>query len=185
MKIRNIRTVSFMVILCLALSFISGCGKNQKLEDYRSSMEEYYKEASSYNDAIDSIDPDADDAGDQLLKQLDGLNEATQKMAALDVPSQFASNEELADDAADYMNQAVTLYHQAYSSDPYDPDLADQGRQYYERANKRIMYILKILHGEAPDETGTASVQETETSAVQETSDAGSEDTAGTVSEDQ
>ena len=153
---------SFILTLFLALTFVvSGCGKDSKLDEYHSSMEEYYDEVSSYNDAINNIDPNADDAGDQLLLQLDGLNDATQKMAALEVPSQFSSIEDLADSAADNMNQAVTLYHQAYSSQPYDPDLADEGRQYYERANKRIVYILKILHGEIPDDSTEAETAET------------------------
>lgn len=143
---------------------VCGCGKNSEIEEYRTSMDEYYQEASACNDAINNIDPSADDAGDQLLKQLDTLNDATQKMAALSVPKQFGSVETLADDAATYMDKAVTLYHQAYSAQPYDPNLADEGRQYYERANKRIAYILLILHGEAPSAESGASGTETSVS---------------------
>ena len=174
------RTAAAVLFLCTAVFSAAGCGNDKALDDYRSSMDEYYNEVSSYNDAINDIDPKADDAGDQLLKQLDGLNDATAKMAALDVPEQFSSVEELADDAADYMNKAVTLYHQAYSADPYDPDLADEGRQYYERANKRIVYILKILHGEAPQETESTS--ETDTDITESTAGDTAEDaSAGTT----
>ncbi len=149
------------------LIMTQGCGSNKELEEYRTSMDEFYNEASAYNDSINNIDPAASDAGDQLLKQLDGLNDATQKMASLKVPKQFESTDKLADDAADYMNKAVTLYHQAYSSEPYDPNLADEGRQYYERANKRISYILMILHGEAPTaDSATDTVSGSDTAAT-------------------
>ena len=88
----------------------------------------------------------------ELLAYLDELDSVTTQMAELEVPTQFASVENLADEASENMTEAVQLYHQLYASEEYNEDLASGAYEYYERANMRIRYITDILHGDIPEE---------------------------------
>lgn len=122
------------------------------MENYKKSMETFFSNVDILNNSINSIDPYADDAAEKLLKQLDLFETSIDQMAALEVPEQFSGVEQLADEAAENMHEAVALYHQAYEGETYQQNLADAAFQYYERVNVRIQYIIKILHGEITDE---------------------------------
>ncbi len=138
---------SFMMLACL-----TGCGRDAALDEYREQMDAYYDQLSVIDAGINSIDPATDMDGSQLLGFLDELDAATMEMAGLEVPSQFASVESLADEASENMTQAVALYHQLYETDEYNEDLAAGAYEYYERANLRIRYVTDILHGDIPEE---------------------------------
>ena len=86
------------------------------------------------------------------LPILDGLEGRFAWMASLTVPEEFAVIEPLAIQAGEYMESAVSLFHQAYESEPFDNAAAEAAHEYYERANKRAIYIIAILHGELPME---------------------------------
>ena len=69
----------------------------------------------------------------------------------MEVPEEFISVESLADEAAENMTQAVSLYHSLYESETFDTTIADAANEYYSRANIRLQYIISILHGEIPE----------------------------------
>lgn len=103
----------------------------------------------SYIDAqINALDGTGESDVEDLLKNLDTLNDQFLQMAELAVPEEFATVENLADEASENMNMAVTYYHQAYESDAFNQNYADAAYEYYTRANTRLGYILQILHGE-------------------------------------
>ena len=58
------------------------------------------------------------------------------------------------------MRQAVALYHDAYEAEVFDEVTAQVARQYYDRANLRIQYIIMILHGEIPEGDGITYTEE-------------------------
>lgn len=145
--------ISFTVFLICFITMLCGCGKqDEKMENYKKSMETFFSNVDILNNSINSIDPYADDAAEKLLKQLDLFETSIDQMAALEVPEQFSGVKQLADEAAENMHEAVALYHQAYEGETYQQNLADAAFQYYERVNVRIQYIIKILHGEISDE---------------------------------
>ena len=65
---KNIRN---KVLMFLVLSIVSvnicACSKNDELAVYKTNMESFFTEVSSCNDAMNSIDPNADDAPSQLV----------------------------------------------------------------------------------------------------------------------
>ena len=142
----------YLLFAVFALFFLGGCGTNEELEQYKSDMETFYTELSGYDDRINSIDVSSETAVPELLAALDEMKERFSWMASLKMPEEFAVVEDLAVQAEEYMADAVSLYHQAYESDPFDSAAAQTAHMYYERANKRAVYILAILHGELPEE---------------------------------
>lgn len=136
-----------LLLLCL-MTLSAGCGTDEELERYKTDMEAFYSDIYEYDAVINSIDVNSDTAVEELLSALDGLEERFTWMASLPVPEEFASARTLAADAGEYMSTAVALYHQAYESVPFDSTLAMTAKEYYDRANKRAVYILAVLHGD-------------------------------------
>lgn len=148
MKYRSL----YLLITTLFLMLLIGCGADKELEEYKMNMETFYTDISKYDTIINSIDITSETAVSELLAALDGLEERFLWMASLTIPEEFAVTESLAIQAGEYMSNAVALYHRAYESDPFDNAAAEAAKEYYERANKRVVCILAILHGELPDD---------------------------------
>lgn len=147
----------YLLIAVIFLILLTGCGTDQELEAYKTNMETFYADISEYDTIINSIDVASETAVSELLVALDGLEERFLWMASLPIPEEFAVVENLAIQAGEYMSNAVTLYHQAYENEPFDNATAEAAHEYYERANKRAVYILAVLHGELPDDSDNDS----------------------------
>ena len=146
------------VLLCGL--FMTACGNDEALNTYQEDMTAFFEHVAAYNDGMNSIDATSEDARTQLLGYLDQLRDEVTWMAELEVPEQFSAVESLADEADENMKQAVALYHQAYEGDTYDEAVAGAAREYYDRANIRIQYIITILHGEIPEGEGVTYTEE-------------------------
>lgn len=144
--------LTYCILLFFMMIFCSGCGTDKELEEYKANMETFYSDISAYDAVINSIDVNSETAIPELLAALDGLEERFTWMASLEIPEEFASVENLAAEAGEYMSSAVALYHEAFESDPFDNARAETAKEYYDRANKRAIYILAVLHGEMPEE---------------------------------
>lgn len=153
-RIRAVFGAAFCIVMLV------GCGKNQALEQYQADMTTFFEQISMYNDGMNSIDASAEDATNRILDYLDKVEEEIAWMAQLEVPSQFSAVEDLADEADENMKQAVALYHQAYEGDIFDEAVAQAAKEYYDRANIRIQYIITILHGEIPEGEGVTYTEE-------------------------
>lgn len=141
-------TLTFSILL-------TGCGSNAELDAYKANMTQFFDNIQTFDSAINSIDSESDTAVTDLLSLLDSMDTNFQQMASLTVPEGFPGVEELADEASEYMTEAVSYYHQAFEADPFDTVLADVAKQNYDRANLRIQYIISILHGDLPEEIYT------------------------------
>lgn len=142
------------IFFCLFVSvlFLCGCGKDEKLTVYEEQMEQFFVNIGELNSNMNSIDV-TDEAAAQtaLLGYLDALEAEFNSLAELEVPKEFISVETLADEAAENMTQAVSLYHQLFEGEAYDENTAYAAGEYYSRANIRFQYIISILHGEIPE----------------------------------
>lgn len=130
---------------------MTGCGEDKELAKYKTQMESFFQDVETIHTAMNSIDPDSDKALDELFTCLDDLDSLFVAMASIEVPDAFSNIEELADEASENMSLAVENYHSAYSTDSYDTYTASTADEYYQRANKRLHYIIDILHGEIPE----------------------------------
>lgn len=162
------RVISFIFTQLVVVYLLCGCGKNTELEDYKQNMEGFFAEISLFDEKINGIDPNAENAPEQLLTQLDELTDCVQEMADFVVPEQFSPIESLADEAYTNLSQATELFHQVYEENALDSGIEDAAKEYYERANTRFQYILTILQGEVPDESDFVSFTE-ETEYTEET----------------
>ena len=142
-------------VLLLLVCFLGGCksARVKELEAYHLEMSRFFENVASYDQAINAIDPEAEGASDELLRNLDGLNSEFEAMAALTVPEDFASISEITKDAASSMHQAVSLYHEAYDG-TYNADKAAEAQVYYKRASTCVQIIVQVLHGETPSGEG-------------------------------
>ena len=152
-----------LLLIFLLIFVLTGCGKDQDIENYRANMTQFFENIQTINDAINQLDPEAENVGDQLLPLLDSLETSFTQMASLEVPEEFTGVAELAADASKYMTEAVSYYHQAYEGEEYDETSADIAYQNYQFANKRLQYIIQILHGNIPEEIFTYEDDETDT----------------------
>ena len=134
---------------------LTGCSNqsSEELESYKKSMTVFYDALSDYNEAINNIDPNAEDAKSQLLGYLDEMNETYKTMSLVEIPEEFSGISEISVEAADYMQMADEFYHQAYDND-FDEESESLASQYYQRANNRAFVMLQVLHGEVPSGEG-------------------------------
>lgn len=149
------------VLVCLCLA-VTGCGNNNSkaLEEYKTSMTEFYDELARLDGAINNIDPDSETAKIELLGYLDEMNQAYKTMAAIAIPDEFSGIADIAREAAEYMQMADEFYHSAYDGD-FNAEDESLASQYYERANNRVKVMLQVLHGEVPTGDGvTVTTQE-------------------------
>lgn len=141
-------------ITCFSF-LLSGCGSNAELDSYKANMTQFFENIKIYDTSINALDPNSDTAVTELLTLLDSMDKSFAQMASLKVPEGFPGVDELADEASEYMTEAVSYYHQAFEGEAYNASLADVAKQNYDRANLRIQYIVSILHGDIPEEIYT------------------------------
>ncbi|MCM1387076.1 MAG: hypothetical protein NC231_07100 [Bacillus sp. (in: Bacteria)] len=151
-KLKNIKVLCLFALLMLLLA---GCGKkDEALEEYQANMETFFEHIIEFNDNMNAIDVVQPDYLTQMLEYLDALDAEMAWMAQLEVPEQFSAVDNLADEASENMTQAVLFYHMAYENDEYDANVEEAAKEYYDRANLRIQYIITILHGGVPEGEG-------------------------------
>ena len=153
----------FLFMMSLALT---SCGKSQdsgELQTYRTQMDTAFQNISDINETMNSIDTESETATDDLLACFDSLETELSDMATLTAPSQFSSVDKLADEAYENMTTANELYHEAFSNGSYNEYTAKAAGEYYARVNKRLQYIIQILHGETPEGDGVTVTMESGT----------------------
>lgn len=155
------KLLTLLLSSCLLLAF-TGCNNDKELEKYKTQMDNFFLEVETIHNTMNSIDPESETALDELFECLDDLDLLFASMAELEVPSDFSNVEELADEASENMTLAVENYHNAYSNDSYNEYTAGTANEYYARANKRLQYIIDILHGELPEGNDVVITEGTE-----------------------
>ena len=174
----------FLFPVLLLTLVLTGCGKDKAVENYRANMTQFFENIQTINDAINQLDPNDENVGDQLLPLLDSLDKSFSQMASLEVPDGFPGVADLAADASKYMTEAVSCYHQAYSGEEYDKISADIAYQNYQFANKRLQYIVQILHGDIPEEIFTYDEDDSTGSTDSPADDFTEDDTSTDSAED-
>ena len=146
---------------CLFFTLLfTACGQDEELTAYQEDMNTFFERAKEYNDKMNAIDSASDTAVIELLGYLDAFAEDIEWMAGLEVPNQFSAVESLADEADENMKEAVALFHAAYEGDTFDEPSEQAAREYYDRTNIRLQYIISILHGEIPEGEGVTYTEE-------------------------
>ncbi|MBR5897716.1 MAG: hypothetical protein IKZ39_08910 [Lachnospiraceae bacterium] len=152
---KHIRLLAFFV---LTLCLLCGCGSkgsSSEVKEYKTSMEKFFDSLKTVDENIDKINPEDQDAINLLFEQFDSMEKEFAAMAALTVPSSgvpetFAYIPELSKSASEYMTQANGYLHDSFSESSYNEHTLEAAMECYKRANKRVQFIITLLHGEYP-----------------------------------
>lgn len=142
---------------------LTACGTDPQIAQFQRKMDNFCTSVAELDESINNIDAEADNAVDLALDYLDQLDKQFQDFAEMDFPEEFDYMEALADEAGEYMKEAVASYHSAYADGGYDEETAAYARENSARAFKRVQVILDILHGNDPTsepESGKAAADE-------------------------
>ena len=145
---------------CLSLLLLTGCGKDQELEQFYSEMESFTERAAQDFQTLSGIDPSSETAVDELFSAMDSLAETFSLLAEISVPEEFASIEEIADEASSYMTEAAALYREAYADGGYSENTAATAQENYDRAVMRMNIISEVLQGETPTDASVTVTTE-------------------------
>ena len=141
-----------LLLLCVTTLLLTACSSSDDpTKEYRKNMDEFFKEVSSINESINSIDTNDDGYAEEIVSKLYELDTLFSKMSAYEVPDGFPYVQQLSTNASSYMSKALTYYRNIFN-DGYDEEYANIANAYYEEANKDIKYIIRILHGESYEE---------------------------------
>ena len=141
----------FFIALLLTFS-LAACGEDPQLTHFKKNVEDFCNKIVELDAAMNNIDASKTNAPDELLDCLDELDLVFQSFGRLDFPEEFDYLESIADEAVEYMKEAVKSYHEAYSNQSYNQYTAEYASQNYSRAYKRIKIIIEFLQGETPDD---------------------------------
>lgn len=141
----------WIMVMLSCMMLLAGCGEKEELTKFHEDMNLFYTEVSAIESSIASIDESSENAVATLLIYMEQMAEQFQNLAQLEVPEEFISIEDLANDAAEYMNEAVRLYGEAYEEDYVSDSLIYAATENYESAMKRVNYIAVLLQGEIPE----------------------------------
>ena len=137
--------------LCFGMLFFAGCGEREELTVFKENMNSFYEEVSAIESNIQNIDENSEDAVTTMLINMEQMAVQFQQLSQLEVPAEFISVEDLADDAYEYMAEAVRLYEEAYEEDYVSDSLIQAASENYASAMRRINYIALLLQGEIPE----------------------------------
>ena len=127
---------------------LTACGTDPEIIQFKNNMDSFCESVAQINDSINQIDAETDNASSLALAYLDQLDKAFSDFAEMDFPEDYAYLEPLAQEAGQYMQEAVENYHEAYADDDYDEETAEYARENSARAFKRVQVILDVLHGD-------------------------------------
>ena len=154
------KTALLLTTLLTFTFLLTGCGEDKELTQFKKDMDNFCTKISEIDTSINGIDADSDNAVEELLTHLDELKVTFNEFAKFDFPEEFDYLESIAQEASDYMDTAVSSYHDAYSNDSYNEYTAEYAQGNYSRAYKRIQIIISFLHGETPEDVNITTVED-------------------------
>lgn len=161
--IKSIKLILTSLVFALFLCSCNETTTNPTDVKFKNDVENFCNSISDLDKSINGIDANSDNAPAQLLEYLDEVDMRFKSFADLDFPAEFDYLEKLADEASEYMTEAVSSYHKAFSNHSYNEYTADYAKENYSRAMKRIKIIIAFLNGETiEDENIVISYESTE-----------------------
>lgn len=147
-----------LILFTLICVLLCGCGQTTTVNTkFENEINTFCTNVSDIDAAINEISNiTADEAGleaatTELLGYLDMLDDEFKKLANIDFPEEYDYLETIADQASDYMTEAVKSYHTAYE-DNYTESMEAYAKENYSRAYKRLQYILNSLNNTTTEE---------------------------------
>ena len=141
-----------LISISTILFLLCGCGNNTALTKFKSEIDVFCTNVSTLDNSMNKVDASTNNAKNELLAYLDQLDTQFIQFSELDFPKEFDYLEHLADEASQYMTEAVIYYHKAFEAkNGYDESFVEYAFENYSRALKRVQIIITFLHGEKPE----------------------------------
>ena len=146
------KKLALIILFCITLT---GCGSevDTELIKLESEINTFCDRVVQIDTAINQItNITLDEAGletatSELMHNLDMLKDEFVKLSNIDFPEEYTYLETLADEASDYMTEAVKSYHTVYEEN-YNESMEAYAQENYSRAYKRVKLILNALQGD-------------------------------------
>lgn len=148
------KTCLSAIVMALSISLLSGCGdvSTEDYSDYKNQMNNFFESVVKLDEEMNALDTDNGDNIEDLFILLDQVEEQFKYFADIEVPDEFKVTESLADEAYDYMKEANNYYRQSFSENSFNENTLEAANECYARANKRMQYVIDIIHGQLPDD---------------------------------
>lgn len=151
-----------LALLLLSAVLLTGCAnEDTEILAFKEDVNAFCNNIVEIDTSINEISNNTQDteglaeAKKELLTCLDNLEEEFAKFSALNFPEEYDYLEEMAEEADEYMTEAVNYYHTIYEDDEkYNASMEEYANENYARAYKRIKVIVALLRGETPDVDG-------------------------------
>lgn len=150
------RKLSLLMVGAMTAAMLTSCGNHSETTAFINEIDDFCTTIAEINTSINNIDAEADSATLELLGYLENLDNEFKEFAELDFPEDYDYLENLADEAGEYMTEAVNSYNAAYS-DGYDADMGEYAKENYSRAYKRIQVIITFLNGDEPQDVAVTT----------------------------
>jgi len=150
-----LKKLAVLLLICVMLTGCSNTNKNLDMTRLHDEINEFCDNLKEIDSAINQItNVTADEQGlktatDTLLSNLDLLKDEFAKFSNIDFPTEYDYLEKLADEAYDYMTEAVNAYRKTYR-DNYTASMEEYASENYKRAYKRVQIIIDVLNGKEP-----------------------------------
>lgn len=146
--------IIFAVFSLITIVSFAGCGKSNQVSPelivYKNQITQFYDKVNVSNAEIKNITYTDQASIDKMLDELDKVELSFAEFAEIKVPEEFESTESLADQASEFMTEAVALYHEALEGDEIDTAKAALAESKYNNAIECVNYIGDILQGKTP-----------------------------------
>lgn len=127
---------------------VSGTEDPQEVK-FVSDINEFCDDILEFDKEINEIDPTMPTSSEALMEELDMMNMRFQNFSKIDFPEKYDYLEEYTLKSSNYMQDANTLFHQAYLiPNKFDEFAEEQARSNYKKAFEVLQIILAVLRGE-------------------------------------
>ena len=158
------KTIRLLSAAVFGMAFLSGCGSSNKEEEalasFSSSIEDFTDYIQEADEKLNNLDISNAQSADELLEILDGMEVRFEEFASIEMPVQYEGVKGLALQASEEMSLAVSHYHTAYESEPFNENYADAAYQYYKNSYEYVQYMGYLLAGEEIPENDHVKVYE-------------------------
>ena len=136
-------------LLCLFMALcFAGCKKNDP-QSYIDAVAEFNGKLATYDAKINNINTKDPQCDTELLKLLEELEGEFKKFAEAEPPKGYSGAKLHAQNASDYMSQAVAYYRTAFEKEEIDQIALSSARVQYENAFIEIKNVgVALQNGE-------------------------------------
>ena len=156
-----------LLTIIMSVFLFSGCSSNAKQDNssdltaFRETVDTFCNTIAETDQKINSIDTASETYGTDIITSLNLLDSSFAEFAAVDFPEEYDYLEHLADEASDYMTQAVAGFTKVYSDNSLSAEQLqaeyDNAAELYNNAFKRIKVIMTFLNGETSEDANVSS----------------------------